>query len=101
MKESTEERVQRGLETLAIDIKNWIGGKKQTVETIRDSGDNPFVTNIINNYTTEKQSLRFGFMSVLKIIFCVIVIFITAKILINPMYIVESFNWIKHFFHSF
>jgi len=100
MKESTEERVQRGLETLATDIKNWIGGKKQTVETIRDSVDNQLVTNIINNYTTERQSVKFGFMSVLKIIFLVVVIFITAKILLNPMYIVESFNWIKQVFHS-
>ena len=102
---STQERVERGLAQLGKDIVSLFNGKpKESNETMVESKCNPLVQNVINNYTNRTESpvqmRKFGFIDVFKIAFCIIVIVIVAKILLEPMWFVDGFNSWVELFHS-
>ena len=105
-----ESRAEWGLRMLGQDIYNWLNGKplndsNNNENTIAKSNDTPLVQNVINNYTHEKpiplQKIKFGFIDVVKIIFCIMVIVIVSKIVFDPAGFVDGFDSIVRFFHSF
>ena len=103
---SSQERVELGLRQLGKDIVSLYNGKSHdSDETIAESKCKPIVQNIINNYTNRTESptqkVKFGFMDVARIAFCIMVIVIVAKILLEPMWFVDGFNSWVEFFHSF
>ena len=107
-RESTEERVQRGLETLAQDIRNLFRKKEQQTQShiTRSETDGAKVVNIINNNipgtkAIPLQSVKFGFLTIGKIMILIIVIGLTIRVLLNPQFLVDAITWTKDFFHSF
>ena len=103
--ETTQDRVERGLAQLGKDIVSLFNGKpKESKETIVESECVPIVQNVIYNYSGETQSpvqmRKFNFIDVVKIAFCIMVIVVVAKILIDPRWFVDGFDSMVRFFHS-
>ena len=108
MHETTEERVQRGLETLASDIRNLFRKKEQSTQSM-DKGTpseyKPVYQNIINNYSNGNQlplqSVRFGFLKTTCIvIFMVAISAITWLLITNPQALVDMWNNIVQLMHN-
>jgi len=107
-RESTEERVERGLQMLSQDIRNLFRKKEQQTQShiTRSEKDGAKVVNIINNNIPgvkdiPLQSVKFGFITIGKIMILIIVIGLTIKVLLNPQFLVDAITWTKNFFHSF
>lgn len=107
---TSESRAEWGLKMLGEDIYNWLHGKplndsNNNENTMVESNCKPIVQNIINNYTHETQTptqkVKFNFIDVVKIAFCIIVIVIVSKIAFDPAGFVDGFDSIVRFFHSF
>jgi len=108
MRETTEERVQRGLETLASDIRNLFRKKEQSTQSMENgtqSGYKPIYQNIINNYSNGTQlplqSMRFGFFRTTAImVFMVAISAITWLLITNPQALVDMWNKIVQIMHN-
>ncbi|UCD13240.1 MAG: hypothetical protein JSW60_06695 [Thermoplasmatales archaeon] len=108
MHETTEERVQRGLETLARDIRNLFRKKEQSTQSMENGTQGeykPVYQNIINNYTNGTQiplqSVRFGFIRTTAIVvFMVGISAITWLLITNPQALVDMWNQFVQFMHS-
>ena len=107
--ETTQDRVERGLAQLGKDIVALVKGKplehsNNSDETIVESDCNPLVQNVIYNYSVETQtptqSIKFNFIDVVKIVFCIIVIVVVVKTVFDPLWFVDGFNNVVRFFHS-
>jgi len=108
MRETTEERVQRGLETLASDISNLFRKKEQSAQSMENrtkSEYKPIYQNIINNYSNGTrlplQSVRFGFLKTTAIVvFMVAISAITWLLITNPQALVDMWNSFVQLMHS-
>ena len=97
MHETTEERVQRGLETLAQDIRNLFRRKEQQTQShiTRSETEGAKVVNIINNNIPDTkdipvQSVRFGFLRTsATVVFLVVISAITWLLITNPQSLVN------------
>jgi len=108
MRETTEERVQRGLETLAHDIKNLFRKKEQPTQSMEkgtQSKDNPVFVNNIYNYSNGTQiplqSVRFGFLRTTDVVvFMVAISAITWLLITNPQALVNMWHQFVQLMHS-
>ncbi len=103
------QRAIDGLQQLSQDICDLLrrDSKQRTqVESniIRDNYGKPLVVNNLYNYNYDTrrpiQSVRFGFLTVGKIIILILVIGLTIKVLLNPKFLIDSVSLIKEFFHT-
>ena len=100
-------RWEQGLEDLFADIRNWAYGRKepqQSPETMTQSKENPMVVNNVYNYTNEARTplktVRFGFITIGKIILLTVLIGLTIKVLLDPMILINGINTLKEVLHS-
>lgn len=103
------QRWEQGLKWLGEDLHRWLSGEKnqhmtQSPETLTQSKDTPVYQNIINNYSNDTQrpvqKMKFGFMTIGKIILLTVLIGITIKVLLNPMILINGINTLKEVLHS-
>lgn len=100
-------RWEQGLEDLFADIRNWAYGRKepqQSPETMTQSKDNPVFVNNVYNYSNDTQrpvqKMKFGFMTIGKIIILTVLVGLTIKVLLNPMILINGINTLKEVLHS-
>ena len=108
MRETTEERVERGLQMLAQDIKNLFRKKEQPTQSMEkgtQSKDNGVFVNNIYNYSNGTrlplQSVRFGFIRTTAIVvFMVAISVITWLLITNPQALVDMWHHFVQLMHS-
>ena len=107
-RESTEERVERGLQMLSQDIRNLFRKKEQPTQShiTRSETDGAKVVNIINNNIPgvkdiPLQAVRFGFLRTSAIVvFMVAISAITWMLITNPQALVDMWYHFIQLMHS-